>query len=102
MFIDKVIPRDNPKLKKSDRIIVLSPIDGKARNTSGMLDPRLFNGENKLHAVKDPKGTLWSLHYDKGVTPTPLKQRFTSFNDLYKFVEQYYIKRNIKIVNVED
>lgn len=86
-----------------DRILVLSPIDGKAPLTSiGTTDPRLFTGENKLHAVKDLQTCLWSCKFEMGVVPPYLKQQFTTFNALRKTVEDYYKKRNVQIKEVID
>lgn len=90
---------DNPKLKKDDRIIILKAIDDKAKNSSGILDPRLFTGENNLHVTRG-KNNIWSMYYDKGVTPPALKQRFTSFREAVKYVEKYFTKRNIRIAEI--
>lgn len=95
---------DNPtNIRKTDRILVLGVIDGtKPKNTIGLVDPRLFTGENKLHAVMDTQTTLWHLKYDSGVMPQPLKQQFTSFTKLYDHAVDYFAKRNIIIKEVLD
>lgn len=94
---------DNPKLKKDDRILVLGPIEGKrAISSKGLFDPRLFSGENELHAVKDAQGTLWRMRYKMGGIPDELRQAFTSFERLHDFAKVYYAKRNIEIKEVID
>lgn len=95
--------RNLTKNKTTDRIIVLKAGEGeKALNTSGAPDPRLFTGENKLHAVVDIQTMMWSLRYDSGILPQPLKQQFTSYKELMKFVTEYYKRRNIVIDKVID
>lgn len=94
-------PKENNKLKSDDRVFTLSVIDEKLPLTyHGMVDKRLFTGENKLHAVKDPQYQLWYLKYEMGAVPEPLKQQFTSFKVLHKFCVEYFKKRNIEIKEV--
>ena len=94
---------DNPdNVRKMDRILILRPADGKATSTKGAVDHRLFTGTNKLHAVHDEQYNLWHLKYDSGVLPQPLQQQFTSFVKLLAFVIEYYKRRNVEIVEVQD
>src|ERR1700688_1834112 len=94
-------PKENSTLKTDDRVFSMKVIDDKLPLTHlGMVDKRLFTGENKLHAVKDPQYQLWSLRYEMGVVPEPLKQQFTSFKQLFKFCEEYFKKRNIEIKEI--
>lgn len=91
------------KMKSPDRVLVLKAMEGKKpMNTTGVADPRLFTGENKLHAVMDEQTCLWRFKYDMGIVPEPLKGNFTGFTALKKFAESYYNKRNIEIVEVKD
>lgn len=91
------------KNASNDRILVLAPIEGAPTlNSKGVVDKRLFTGENKLHAKLDPHFMLWSVQYDHGIPPQPFQQRFTSFTKLYDFVKDYYLRRNIQIVKVID
>jgi hypothetical protein len=91
------------KMKSADRVLVLSVIEGKKPlNTLGASDPRLFNGENKLHAIMDPQTTLWSFKYDMGMVPEPLKCKFTSFKAAKKYADNYFNPRNIEINQVID
>src|SRR6266436_5553392 len=89
------------QIRSSDRVFVLEKIDDKApRDSTGLVDPRLFTGANKLHAVKDPETCLWYFRYDDGGIPERLKCKFTGFKDARKFAELYFQGRNIKIVEV--
>lgn len=86
-----------------DRILSLELIDGKAPlSSTGLIDKRLFRGENKLHAIKDTQTCLWYMKYDDGLIPEPLRQRFTTFSRLFKTAEDYFTKRNVKITEIID
>ncbi len=90
------------KVRSNDRILVLKPIEGlKTKSSTGIVDPRLFTGENKLHAIKD-KNALWSFKYERGQISGDMKTRFTSFEKLMQFAEKYFERRNIKIESVID
>lgn len=94
---------ENPSARKSDRILVLRPIDGtKPKSSTGLVDPRLFNGTNALHAIQDPRTCNWYFKYEQGGLPEPLKQRFTSFNLALEHARVYYKSRNTQIVEVID
>lgn len=91
------------KMKSPDRVLVLTVMEGKKPlNTTGTSDPRLFTGENKLHAVMDSGTCLWKFKYDMGIVPEPLKGTFTGFKALKKFADEYYGRRNILITEVKD
>lgn len=90
----------NTNVRSNDRVIALAPREG-AKNVLGLVDPRLFTGENKLHAVMEDNG-LWALHYDKGIAAEPLRQKFTSFPKAMKTIKEYYNKRNIDVKEVID
>ena len=91
------------KEKKSDRVFVLKVKDGtKPISSTGMVDPRLFTGENRLHAVMDPKNCLWHLKYEHGGLPNSFKQQFTNFPTLLRHVSKYLETRNIEIENILD
>lgn len=90
-------------MRSPDRILVLKTIDGeKPLSSKGLVDPRLFTGENKLHAVMDMQTTLWHLKYDQGIVPPPLKCQFTSFKMLRQHATEYFRSRNIEIVEIKD
>lgn len=89
--------------QRVDRILELKIIDDKAPlSSTGLVDRRLFKGENKLHAVTDPYTGLWSLNYEKGECPPAFKCQFTSFKKLYQFATDYFLKRNIEIKEIVD
>lgn len=91
------------KMRSPDRVLVLKVMDGKkVLSNGGFSDPRLFSGENKLHAMMDPQTCMWKLKYDMGTLPEPLKGTFTGFRALKQYVQSYFEKRNIEIVEVKD
>jgi hypothetical protein len=94
------LENDN-KLKSTDRIFILAPMEGGAKSTTGAVDNRLFTGENRLHAIMDGN-CLWRLRYDSGLLQQPLRQTFTSFKILRKFVEDYFRRRNIEIKEIRE
>jgi len=88
--------------RKTDIVLVLKPIDGSPRHASGLIDRKLFTGENNLHAIMDTQTCLWRVQYEHGTVPEPLRQRFTSYAMLIKFVTDYMKRRNINIVEIRD
>lgn len=91
------------RLKNTDRILVLKVKEGsKVLSSTGLVDKRLFTGENKLHAVRSDIDGLWYLKYEQGAVPAQLKVRFTSFSKLKKFASEYLATRNIEIAEVID
>lgn len=92
---------DKPSKNKSDdRILIMKVMEGKKTlSSAGVNDPRLFTGENRVHAVMDTTG-LWYLKYEIGGVPGALKQKFTNFQALLKFAKKYYNDRNIEILEV--
>ena|SRR6185437_16008886 len=87
----------------NDRILVLAKIEGAdTKDSSGKIDNRLFNGNNNLHALKDPQTNFWRLQYDSGILSEQLKQQFTSFSKLEVFVTEYFKRRGIYIKEVID
>lgn len=91
------------KNRSTDIILVLKPVDGeKPKSVTGLVDPRLFTGENRLHAIMNTQTCLWHLAYDNGILPGALKQQWTGWDPLYKFTTAYFKRRNIEIVEVID
>lgn len=92
------------KLRSNDRVLELSPIEGKtALSTQGLADKRLFTGEQKLHVKMDPNTTLWFFQWEQnGVIPGGLKGQFTSFKAALKHAEDYFFHRNVKVTKVND
>lgn len=99
-FLD---PNKQTKMLTSDRVFVLEQIDDKAPLSSlGVIDKRLFTGENKLHCTRDEGSyNLWYFKYDSGVVPERLKGlRFTKFDQAKSHAEKYFSERNIRIKEV--
>lgn len=92
-----------PKMRSSDRILVLEKMEDKPTlNSMGITDNRLFSGENRIHAIMDSENCWWSIKYDHGLVPQPLRQSFTNFTKLMNFVTGYFERRNIRIKEVLD
>ena len=90
-------------LKSNDRILVLEKIEGKeVKSSTGLIDPRLFTGKNKVHVSFDEQNQLWGFSYEAGGVPEDLKQRFTTFPKALDFARHYFNKRNINIKEVID
>lgn len=87
-------------LRSTDRILVLEKIS-KDKDTT-MLDQRVFTGENNLHAVMDPSTLMWSMKYDRGHVPAPLKAKFTEFRFLKQYADAYFKTKSIVIKEVID
>jgi hypothetical protein len=103
MLLNNMADLPQDKMRKEDRELVLRPIDGKtAISTIGLMDKRLFTGENVLHAICDKQTRLWYMKMDTGILPTQLRVRFTSFSKLLDFAKSYYRKRNVEIVEIRD
>jgi len=95
--------RRKAKMRSDDRILKLEVIDGKsALSTTGLVDSRLFTGNNTLHAIMNPMNCLWSFKYADGIVPAPLKNQFTSFEHLKRYADTYFNKRNIRITEVKN
>lgn len=91
------------KNRTDDRVIVLKPMEGvNTLNSKGIIDNRLFNGINKLHARKADQGDFWHLQYELGDIPPALKGQFTTFSKCLAYTTDYFKKRNIEVVGVED
>lgn len=86
-----------------DRTLVLKPIEGKKPlDTRGVTDPRLFTGENTVHAIMDKRSMLWTIKYAQGLPPPKLRNKYTSFSKLRAAMDDYFSKRNVEIVDVKD
>lgn len=84
----------------SDRILVLEKVDPKGK--TDMIDPAVFEGKNSLHAVMDPSTCMWTMKYEHGSIPAPLRQKFTNFATLKIAAAKYFSEKNIKIAKVLD
>ncbi len=96
------LPQTN--IRSTDRIISLSPVDGKkAQSSTGLVDTRLFTGDQQLRLKMDPQTCMWYFQYSQnGLLPEGLKGQFTGFKSGLKHAESYFAKRNIKITEIKD
>lgn len=95
--------RRRSKMKSDDRILVLKPSQGKvALSAAGAVDKRLFNGENKLHAIYDEEKGIWFMRYDMGGLPGGLQGQFTLFSELVNVARAYFKKRNVDITEIRE
>lgn len=95
--------RRRSKMKSDDRILILQPMEGKAAlSAAGAVDKRLFNGENKLHAIYDEAKGIWSMKYDMGGLPGGLQGQFTVFSELVNTARAYFRKRNVEITEIRE
>lgn len=90
----------NTKMRAVDRTFVFEKM-GDIKNTTGMVDNRLFSGENRLHAKMDDH-SLWYLQMESGLLADPLKQKWTSFSKLKEYIDGYFQRRNVKLKEVID
>ena len=93
----------NVKNHTTTRELVLKvKMGAKPVSSTGLIDNRLYNGNNKLYAYLDPIHLLWRVKYADGTIPEALRQNWTKFSYLYEYVKNYYEKRNLDIVEVKD
>lgn len=93
-----------PVVRSTDRVLSLEVIDGLApKGSTGLLDTRLFTGEQKLVLKMDPQTCLWHFQYsNNGILPEALKGRYTGFRPAIKFAENYFKSRNVRIKEIKD
>lgn len=86
-----------------DRVLVIEAIDGKQKlSSTGLVDSRVMTGENSVRVVRDPQTCLWSIRYDQGIMPAPLRGQFTSFPKALAHAESYFSRRNMRVKEVRD
>lgn len=88
---------ENQELPSTEKHLILKVREGKKplSASQGIIDERLFKGENKLWAKYD---TLWYLAYDSGTIPPALQQRWTKYSYALKAAKEYFNKRNIDVL----
>lgn len=93
--------RRREKMQTNDRVLVLQAIDGKpVKAASGIVDNRLFTGQNKLHGIYDERTGLWNMRYETGALPGALQQKFDTFEKLEDFARKYFSTRNVEIIEI--
>ncbi len=91
------------KMRSYDRVILLKPMEGKeVISSTGKVDPRLFNGGNRLHAVYNVNTGLWDLKVENGSIAGGLQGSFSDFEALLIYVTSYFNRRNIEVTGVQD
>lgn len=99
---ERVKELEKTKMHQIDRVLRLKVKDGKKPITStGLVDPRLFSGENTMHVIMNKWDCMWRFEYEHGMLPPVFNQRFTSFSKAKKFAEEYFNRRNIEISEVK-
>ena len=88
---------DFQRMNTDDRVFSFKVKPNFKKGTS-MVDPRLAEGKNRLHAYQDGATCLWFLQYDHGNLPEPLRgQRYTRFESLEQAVRTYYGNRGYDV-----
>ena len=83
------------------RTLSLKPMQGGAKDTTGLVDKRLFNGQNELYALMDTETCLWHLKQNDGsVDPKLRGKQWTSFKMLMNDVVPYYRNRNVEVTEI--
>ncbi len=91
------------KMKSSNRELKLKVMDDKAPVSSiGLLDKRLFKGDNSLWAVLDPHYGFWSFRFTHGQVPIELQNNWTTFQNALKDAKTYFAGRNVEIYEIVD
>jgi hypothetical protein len=75
--------------------------DKKPVSSTGIVDPRLYKGGNKLYATRG-EDFLWYVKYDKGAIPPALQQKWTHFPRMVEDITGYFNSRNVAIKQIED
>ena len=94
---------ESAKMRSYDRVILLKPMEGKeVLSSTGKVDPRLFDGGNKLHGIYNVNTGLWELKVENGSIAGGLQGQFSDFERLLIHVTSYFNRRNIEVVGVKD
>lgn len=95
--------KDHIKVNYADVRTVTFKImdDKKPLSSTGLADPRLYKGGNKLYAQRG-EDFLWYVRYDKGALPPALQQKWTHFPRMVEDLNGYFNSRNIAIEQIED
>ena len=95
--------RSDTKMRSSDIVLKLKIKDGeKPKSATGLVDHRLFKGDNNLHVILDPQTMFYSFKMDHGILPEPFRQRFTGLSKAISFAKEYFETRNVEVTEVLD
>lgn len=90
-------------MRSDDRILILKVMDGKKPiSSTGMVDSRLFSGENRLHGVYDERTGMWNMKYETGGLPGGLQEKFMTFGALVEHAKKYFKTRNVEVSGIID
>ena len=91
-------PNVETKMLGNDRILKLKQRNpGSTKASAGLIGTEVLKGNNNLHAKYDEAIQLWHLKMEHGEIPQPLRQRFTSFSQLFKVVQTYFDHKDIDV-----
>ena len=90
-------PNVETKMLGNDRILKLKQRNPDSKEGPGLIGREVFTGANNLHAVYDDSQQLWYLKLERGAVPEALRQRFTSFSQLYKVCQTYFENKDIDV-----
>lgn len=83
------------------RKLQITPLEGQTVTTSkGMVDPRLWKGENELYAEMDNTTCMWRLRYKHGMLPPQIQGTYTNFDKAFKAATKYYSTRGLEVTRV--
>lgn len=66
----------------------------------GTLDPAVFKGGNSISATMDPRTALWHFKMERGLVPSPLRNKYTDLNSALKHARDYFATKSIIIKEV--
>lgn len=99
----KETPEYKAKMHSDVRYIEAKPIEGKfTKSSGGLIDTRIFTGENKIIAERDPMTSFWTVRYEQGALPQAFRGSWTSFTRLMDYLKSYFEKRNIEVKEIID
>ena len=91
------------KNMSTDRILMLEKIEGEpTRNARGEVKNGMFNGEQKMHAIRDQGTNFWKLQMERGLLSETLKQQWTTFGKLKIYLDEYLKRRGLRIKEIID
>jgi hypothetical protein len=90
-------PNVETKMLGNDRILKLKQRNPDSKASPGLIGKEVLSGGNNLHAMYDDSQQLWYLKLEHGPVPEKLRQRFTSFSQLYKVTALYFDHKDIDV-----
>lgn len=101
--MNELNPQDYKYNMEPDIHVYVKAKEGKKiLGTTGLVDNRLFVGDNFFHLVMELSTCFWYAKMDKGVTPEPLRAKFTNYQKALNHLTAYLDKRNLEIKEIKD